>query len=88
MNDFFVFRTVSGAYDVQLDEPRPQFGLERQKKIGSRHLIVLFYLPRAFSTPCIQVGKAGAARWDGAFSRRCSPCHAPAFTRVRTRMRS
>ena len=43
MNLKFKFRIVSGLYDVQLDEYRPQFGLERQKKIGPRHLIVLFY---------------------------------------------
>ena len=32
MNPKFKFRIVSGLYDVQLDELRPQFGLERQKK--------------------------------------------------------
>ena len=32
MNPKFKFRIVSGLYDVQLDELRPQFGLEWRKK--------------------------------------------------------
>ena len=35
-----------GLYDVQLDEPRPQFGQERQKK---NRLILLFYMSRVYS---------------------------------------
>ena len=32
MNDALWFSFVSGTYDVQLGEPRPQFGQERRKK--------------------------------------------------------
>ena len=35
-----------GLYDVQLDETRPQFGQERQKK---NRLILLFYLSGVYS---------------------------------------
>ena len=35
-----------GLYDVQLDEPRPQFGQKRQKK---NRLILLFYMSRVYS---------------------------------------
>ena len=74
-----------GLYDVQLDEPRPQFGQERQKK---NRLLLLFYLSRAYSESGWNFYGTLSKDGDGAFSRRCSPCHAPAFTRVRTRMRS
>ena len=39
-NYFEWFRIVSGLYDVQLDETRPQFGLEEEEK--NRLLSVLF----------------------------------------------
>jgi len=32
MHDFLVFRTVSGPYDVPLDDPKPRFGQQRRKK--------------------------------------------------------
>ena len=32
MHDFAVFRTVSGPYDVPLDDPKPRFGQQRRKK--------------------------------------------------------
>ena len=31
MHDFSVFRTVSGPYDVPLDDPKPRFGQQRRK---------------------------------------------------------
>jgi len=31
MHDFAVFRTVSGPYDVPLDDPKPRFGQQRRK---------------------------------------------------------
>ena len=31
MHDFLVFRTVSGPYDVPLDDPKPRFGQQRRK---------------------------------------------------------
>ena len=73
-----------GLYDVQLDEPRPQFGQERQKKIGcSCSFACPVPIPK-LKKVVAPLSKDG----DGALNRRRSPCHALAFTRVRTRVRS
>ena len=83
MNDFFVFRTVSGLFDVPLDELRPQFGLERRKE--KSHFANSAY----FSSCPVPIPPRFQSRredGEGALNRRRSPCHALAFTRVRTRV--
>ena len=62
-----------GLYDVQLDEPRPQFGQERQKK---NRLLLLFYLSRAYSESGWNFYGTLSKDGDGALNRRRSPCHA------------
>jgi len=49
MHDFLVFRTVSGPYDVPLDDPKPRFGQQRRKKSAPPLLprpIPLWFHPR------------------------------------------
>ena len=49
MHDFLVFRTVSGPYDVPLDDPNPRFGQQRRKKSAPPLLprpIPLWFHPR------------------------------------------
>ena len=74
-----------GLYDIQLDEPRPRFCQERQKKKS------LFANSAYFSSCPVPIPPRFQSRredGEGALNRLRSPCHALAFTRVRTRVRS
>ena len=77
MNDFFVFRTVSGLYDVPLDEPRPQFCQKRRKKNSSFANSAYFLRPsRAYSESGWNFYGTLSKDGDAALNRRRSPCHA------------
>ena len=51
MHDFLVFRTVSGPYDVPLDDPKPRFGQQRRKKSTPPLLLYQGLKPDSYQTP-------------------------------------
>jgi hypothetical protein len=75
MNDVYMFRIVSGLYDVPLDDPNPRFGQQRRKEIDPAllmtHSLIVFTLDFkanfkvavvvSKSTPC-RVKRRHAAR--------------------------
>ena len=76
INDFYVFRIVSGTYYVQLDEARPRFGQEPPKKksyfANSPPLKTVLCL---FHPPCITRAFNQRPDGRGALNRRRCPCH-------------
>ena len=70
-----LFLIVSGTYDVQLGEHRPQFGQERRKKNRTLPTQRTFSSCPEPISPRIQSRREDG---EGALSRHCSPCHARA----------
>ena len=87
MHDFSVFRTVSGPYDVPLDDPKPRFGQQRRKNrprpcchapfLYGSTLDLRGISSRSSKRPHAEAGGCGRRR----------RCRAPCLGRARTRAR-